>query len=82
MAATIATSRLRKELTLFMKDPPPGIVAEPKDNDILTWFYELKGPVASVYEGGTYIGKLQFPKEFPLKVSLVFPWKGKIPSSR
>ena len=67
MASTIAANRLRKELTKLKSDPPPGIIAEPKESDILTWFYALRGPSETPYEGGVYIGKLKFPNEYPMK---------------
>ncbi|CAB9514262.1 enzyme E2 6 [Seminavis robusta] len=67
MASTIAVNRLRKELSKLKKDPPPGIIAEPKESDILTWFYALQGPPDSPYEGGVYVGKLRFPSEYPMK---------------
>lgn len=67
MAATIATNRLRKELSKLKKDPPPGIIAEPTESDMLTWFYALEGPVESPYEGGVYVGKIKFPIEYPMK---------------
>lgn len=68
MGANIAASRLRKELSRMQKEPVPGIIAEPKsDANILTWFYAIRGPTQSPYEGGTYVGKLVFPKEYPMK---------------
>ena len=67
MACNIAANRLRKELSKLRKDPPPGIIAEPKESDILTWFYALRGPPDTPYEGGIYVGKLKFPSEYPMK---------------
>lgn len=67
MASSIAINRLRKELSKLKKDPPPGIIAEPKESDILTWFYALQGPADTPYEGGVYVGKLKFPSEYPMK---------------
>jgi ubiquitin-conjugating enzyme E2 J2 len=67
MASTVAVNRLRKELSKLKKDPPPGIIAEPKESDILTWFYALQGPSETPYHGGVYVGKLKFPPEYPMK---------------
>jgi len=68
MAATVAASRLKKELAKLRREPPSGdIVAEPKENDVLTWFYAVKGPPGTPYQGGTYVGKISFPKEYPMK---------------
>jgi len=67
MASAVAASRLRKELTKFRQDPPPGVIAEPKESDILTWFFALRGPVETPYAQGVYVGKLVFPREYPMK---------------
>ena len=67
MASKIAATRLRKELANLKKDPPPGVIAEPKESDILTWFYALRGPPETPYEGGMYVGKLVFPSQYPMK---------------
>ena len=57
---------------MLHKDPPPGIVAEPKENDMLVWFYAIRGPEGTPYEGGVYIGKLKFPSEYPMKAPDVY----------
>jgi ubiquitin-conjugating enzyme E2 J2 len=67
MANNIAATRLRKELAKLKKDPPPGIIAEPRESDILTWFYAVEGPPDTPYDGGVYVGKLKFPSEYPMK---------------
>jgi ubiquitin-protein ligase len=67
MAPQMATSRLRKELTNLKKDPPPGIIAEPEESDILTWHYAIKGPSETPFESGTYVGKIKFPSQYPMK---------------
>jgi hypothetical protein len=35
MAPVMATGRLRKELIKLQKEPLPGVIAEPKESDIL-----------------------------------------------
>jgi ubiquitin-protein ligase len=67
MASAVATRRLRKELLQLQKDPPPGIIAEPQEHDILTWFFALRGPPQTPYHTGIYIGKLVFPTAYPMK---------------
>ena len=67
-----ATARLKKELLQIKKDPVPGVVCEPLDNDILTWYYALKGPLETPYEGGIYVGKLQFPPDYPWKPPAIY----------
>jgi len=63
----MATKRLREELIKVKTAPPPGIIAEPDESNILKWFYVIRGPSDTPYEGGIYIGKLIFPSEYPMK---------------
>ena len=63
----MATRRLREELIKLKTQPPPGIIAEPDESNILKWFYVIRGPADTPYEGGLYIGKLIFPSEYPMK---------------
>ncbi|KAL3922730.1 MAG: hypothetical protein SGILL_002050 [Bacillariaceae sp.] len=67
MAPALATKRLRKELIQLQTEPPPGIIAEPKESNILMWYYAARGPSDTPYEGGIYVGKLIFPSEYPMK---------------
>jgi ubiquitin-conjugating enzyme E2 J2 len=67
MAPAMATARLRKELVSLQKDPPPGVIAEPDESNILKWHYAIKGPTDTGFEGGVYVGKLIFPNEYPMK---------------
>jgi len=43
MAPAMATKRLRKELIKFQKEPPPGVIAEPDEANILKWYYVIRG---------------------------------------
>jgi len=67
MAPAMATKRLREELIKLKTEPPPGVIAEPDESNILKWFYVIRGPTETPYEGGVYIGKLIFPSEYPMK---------------
>ena len=67
MAPAMATKRLRKELIKLQTEPPPGVLAEPDESNILKWFYVIRGPTETPYEGGVYVGKLIFPSEYPMK---------------
>ncbi|WAR15740.1 UB2J2-like protein, partial [Mya arenaria] len=64
---TTATARLRQDYMRIMKDPVPYVKAVPLPSNILEWHYVVTGPENSPYEGGTYHGKLVFPREFPFK---------------
>lgn len=72
MAPAMATRRLREELVKLKTSPPPGIIAEPDESNILKWFYVIRGPADTPYEGGVYIGKLIFPSEYPMKAPSIY----------
>lgn len=65
-ASAMATKRLRKELVALQTDPPPGLIAEPDEGNILIWYYALVGPADTAYQGGVYVGKLRFPPTYPM----------------
>jgi ubiquitin-conjugating enzyme E2 J2 len=67
MASAIASRRLRRELLELQQDPPPGIIAEPLETNILVWHYVIHGASETPFEGGSYIGMLKFPSEYPMK---------------
>ena len=67
MAKAMATARLRKEMIKLQKDPPPDVIAEHDEANILKWYYGIRGPTGTAFEGGTYLGKLIFPPEYPMK---------------
>ncbi|XP_022189614.1 ubiquitin-conjugating enzyme E2 J2 [Nilaparvata lugens] len=67
-----ATSRLKQDYLRLKKDPVPYVVAEPVPSNILEWHYVVKGPENTPYEGGMYLGKLVFPREFPFKPPSIY----------
>ncbi|CAH0380835.1 unnamed protein product [Bemisia tabaci] len=67
-----ATARLKQDYFRLKKDPVPYVVAEPLPSNILEWYYVVKGPDNSPYEGGMYLGRLVFPKEFPFKPPSIY----------
>mmetsp|Transcript_26236 Transcript_26236/g.72032 ORF Transcript_26236/g.72032 Transcript_26236/m.72032 type:complete len:280 (-) Transcript_26236:655-1494(-) len=72
MAPAMATKRLRKELIKLQTEPPPGIIAEPDESNILKWHYVIRGPTETPYEGGVYLGKIVFPSEYPMKAPSIY----------
>lgn len=60
-----AIKRLQQEMKLLRNSPPEGITARPDECNILLWHYVLEGPKGTPYEGGTYLGKLRFPPDYP-----------------
>jgi len=69
---TTATARLRQDYMRINKDPVPYVKAAPLPSNILEWHYVVTGPENSPYEGGTYHGKLVFPREFPFKPPSIY----------
>jgi ubiquitin-conjugating enzyme E2 J2 len=69
---TTATQRLRMDYMRIMKDPVPYVTAHPLSSNILEWYYVVRGPEGSPYEGGLYHGKLTFPAEFPFKPPSIY----------
>lgn len=67
-----ATARLRQDYMRLKKDPLPYIIAEPNPSNILEWFYVVIGPENTQYEGGMYLGKLVFPRDFPYKPPSIY----------
>jgi ubiquitin-conjugating enzyme E2 J2 len=72
MAPAMATKRLRRELIKLQTEPPPGVIAEPDEANILKWYYAIRGPEETPYENGIYVGKLIFPSEYPMKAPSIY----------
>ena len=68
----MATKRLRRELIKLQTEPPPGVIAEPDEANILKWYYAIRGPEETPYENGIYVGKLIFPSEYPMKAPSIY----------
>lgn len=66
-APFVVQHRLRKEMRNISREPSPHITARPLPSNILRWYFVLEGPSDSPYEGGIFMGRLQFPEEYPFK---------------
>lgn len=58
-------ARLRKEYRTLSREPPPHITARPVPSNILRWLFVIEGPPGTPYAGGIYVGRLEFPKDYP-----------------
>eukprot|EP00211_Chloroparvula_japonica_P015271 CAMPEP_0119140536 /NCGR_PEP_ID=MMETSP1310-20130426/29387_1 /TAXON_ID=464262 /ORGANISM="Genus nov. species nov., Strain RCC2339" /LENGTH=205 /DNA_ID=CAMNT_0007131893 /DNA_START=231 /DNA_END=848 /DNA_ORIENTATION=+ len=57
--------RLQKEFRQLRKDPVPLVLARPDEKNFLIWHYLFFGPFNTPFEGGEFIGTLEFPASFP-----------------
>ena len=64
-----ALKRLEKELKYFNEyDCEEGYTAGPVDeSDMFYWTASFQGPKNSPYKGGTFVVKIEFPRDFPFK---------------
>ena len=65
--ARSAVKRIQAELAEIILDPPCGIIAAPKDNDIFEWEARLNGPEETPYAGGVFFLDIHFPEEYPFQ---------------
>jgi len=62
-----ALRRVQKEFRDLITRPVEGIVVTPKDENMFFWECDLKGPVGTPYQGGTFHFTIEFPDTFPFK---------------
>lgn len=62
-----ASIRIPKEYDKLTSDPIDNVIFDMNESNIFEWTFVIFGPKDTPYEGGTYQGKLTFPKEYPLK---------------
>lgn len=66
MASSYGAELLRRQLTELSRNPPDGVsVGLREDDNIFHWEVLIVGPPETLYEGGFFNAKLDFPKEFP-----------------
>jgi ubiquitin-protein ligase len=67
-----AAKLLGKQYLKLENDPPPGISACPRDDNILEWDAVICGPDDTPFEGGSFKLKMEFPPEYPAKAPRVW----------
>ncbi len=59
------SQRLNKEYKDILQNPPVGVTAGLKNNNIYEWIATLVGPTGTPYDGGLFTLKIVFPKNYP-----------------
>eukprot|EP00286_Rhodomonas_abbreviata_P000679 CAMPEP_0181290298 /NCGR_PEP_ID=MMETSP1101-20121128/1340_1 /TAXON_ID=46948 /ORGANISM="Rhodomonas abbreviata, Strain Caron Lab Isolate" /LENGTH=167 /DNA_ID=CAMNT_0023394575 /DNA_START=61 /DNA_END=564 /DNA_ORIENTATION=+ len=64
--ASYGSELLRRQLMELSKNPPDGVsVGLGDDENIFNWELMIIGPDNTLYEGGFFNAKLEFPSDFP-----------------
>ena len=61
----ITMKRLQNELKLLEREPMEYIDTHPDENNMFIWYFLVRGPEKSDYEGGSYIGKIMLSPGYP-----------------
>lgn len=75
--------RLAMELKELNRDTSHGVRVTPDETDITKWYFIMPGPFATPFEGGEYMGILEFPSNYPFSapsICLVTPSGAFLPS--
>jgi ubiquitin-conjugating enzyme E2 G1 len=66
MSSTYGAELLRRQFIELSRNPPDGVsVGLGEDENIFNWDLLIVGPPETLYEGGFFNAKLQFPADFP-----------------
>ena len=68
---TQARKRLMRDFKRLQNDPPAGISACPKEDNILSWHAVIFGPDDTPWDGGTFRLTLGFSEDYPNKAPVV-----------
>mmetsp|Transcript_11859 Transcript_11859/g.28279 ORF Transcript_11859/g.28279 Transcript_11859/m.28279 type:complete len:172 (-) Transcript_11859:54-569(-) len=60
-----ASELLRRQFLEMSKSPPEGVSVGLEDDNLFTWEVMVVGPPGTLYEGGFFRAKLEFPDDFP-----------------
>ncbi|KAH0576831.1 Ubiquitin-conjugating enzyme E2 [Spironucleus salmonicida] len=59
--------RIKTELKQIKDDPPANCQAQPINNDLNNWTATIIGPKDTLYEGGLFNLKINFPPDYPFR---------------
>ena len=65
MSNSDASRRIIRELKELQKNPSKSWVAAPNDDNLFEWFFTVRGPAGSEFEGGLYHGRIVLPVNYP-----------------
>ena len=65
--STPSRRRLVRDLKRLQQDAPHGVIATPKDNNIMLWNALIFGPDDTPFENGTFKLVMEFSVEYPNK---------------
>jgi len=66
MSSSYGAELLRRQLIELSRNPPDGVsVGLGDDENIFHWELMIVGPPDTLYEGGFFAAKLEFPSDFP-----------------
>lgn len=62
-----ALKRISREYKEILKDPPTGCSAAPSSDNLHEWNAVIIPPEHSIYQGGVFDLKVEFPTDYPFK---------------
>lgn len=65
MSTQILNNRLKKEIMVLDRDPPPGVSCYPKEDNLTKLEAYIKGPPDTPYERGLFKLDIQIPNNYP-----------------
>ncbi|CAH1760321.1 15757_t:CDS:10 [Entrophospora sp. SA101] len=67
MCSSNLLPRLKRELEILERDPPPGIICYPVDDSLMHFCARIKGPKDTPYEEGIFKVDVVIPPRYPLE---------------
>eukprot|EP00889_Picochlorum_renovo_P001781 jgi/Picre1/28811/NNA_004208.t1 len=68
---TPARKRLMRDFKRLQNDPPEGVNAVPRPENIMAWKAVIFGPEGTIWDGGVFRLSMEFSEEYPNKAPTV-----------